>query len=372
MELPAHAVSQETPGNVTTPSLVRHVVPHPPHRRPRCPSARLPLVSIPTCLPQSDPSLSPTIGSDLPSLSTIFQASCPTLRHVPKGARDRWARAFSECLSAMCDAPADLSRWSKLLMLAKCVLASRATGHRLRWREILTLCRSRIDRWLAGDIATLWPEAMAGGKSLAKRIQSSSGSQRSHNIRRAKLAVQDGQYSKAIEALTSNGLATPSAEVLGEMLNKHPQASLPTLPPGPVPPPLNLSETAVKRGVRSFPNGSAPGPSGLRPSHLPGPSKMDPCFPHQFRQPPGGWSCIAHNHPTPLCCLAPRQQEEEWRPSPHCRRGGAGTSGIKVPCLPRTLTSHLFARPTAARSEYPGRMRSNCVRYLPSDDIIAR
>ena len=29
-----------------------------------------------------------------------------------------------------------------------------------------------------------------------------------------------------------------------------------------------MSELAVKKGVRSFPNGSAPGPSGLRPSHL--------------------------------------------------------------------------------------------------------
>ena len=216
----------------------------------------------------SDPSLPPTICPDLPSLTTIFQASCPTLQHVPKGARDRWARVFRECLSAVCDAPADLSSWSKLLMLAKCVLASPATGHRLRWREILTLVRSRIDRWLAGDLAALWSEAIAGGKFLAKRIESSSGSQRSHNIRRAKLAVQDGQYSKAIKALTSNGLATPSAEVLGEMLNKHPQAAPPTLPSVPVPPPLTLSETAVKRGVRSFPNGSAPGPSGLRPSHL--------------------------------------------------------------------------------------------------------
>ena len=37
---------------------------------------------------------------------------------------------------------------------------------------------------------------------------------------------------------------------------------------GPVPPPLSLSESAVFRAVRSFPNGSAPGPSGLRPCHL--------------------------------------------------------------------------------------------------------
>ena len=69
-------------------------------------------------------------------------------------------------------------------------------------------------------------------------------------------------------ALTSDGLATPSAEVLQKMPSKHPQAAPPTLPSGQVPPPLTVSESAVKRGVRSFPNCSAPGPSGFRPSHL--------------------------------------------------------------------------------------------------------
>ena len=155
----------------------------------------------------------------------------------------------------MCDVPADLSSWSKLFMIAKCVLASPATGHHLRWREITTLVTSRIDRWRAGDVASLWSEAVAGGHSLSKRAQSSSGSQRSRNIRRAKLAVQDGQYSKAIKALTSNGMATLSAEVLEEMLEKHPQVPPPTLPSGPAPPPLILSESVVKRGVRSFSNG---------------------------------------------------------------------------------------------------------------------
>ena len=52
------------------------------------------------------------------------------------------------------------------------------------------------------------------------------------------------------------------------MLEKHPQVPPPTLPSRPASPPLILSESVVKRGVRSFPNGSAPGPSGLRPSHL--------------------------------------------------------------------------------------------------------
>ena len=156
-------------------------------------------------------------------------------------------------------------------MLAKCVLASPSAGHRLRWREILRLVKSRIDRWLAGDLAALWSEAAVEGRSLSRRCQpsaASAASQRSSNIRRAKLAVQDGQYSKAIKFLASDGLATPSAEVLQEMLMKHPQSAPPKLPSGPVPPPASITESVVRRGVRSFPNGSAPGPSGLRPSHL--------------------------------------------------------------------------------------------------------
>ena len=154
-------------------------------------------------------------------------------------------------------------------MLAKCVLASPAAGRSLRWREMLKLVRSRIQRWQAEDVVTLWSEAVAGGQALSRRSQSSSPpSQRSHNIRRAKLAVQDGQYNKAIKTLSSDGLATPSAEVMQEMLVKHPQTTPPALPPGPVPPSATVTESTVQKAVRSFPNGSTPGPSGLRPSHL--------------------------------------------------------------------------------------------------------
>ena len=110
---------------------------------------------------------------------------------------------------------------------------------------------------------------MAEGQSLSRCAQSSSlSSQWSRNIRRAKLAVQDGQYSKDIKTLTSVGLATPSAEVLQEMLVKHPQTAPPILPPGSVPPSATVTESVVRKGVRSFPNGSAPGLSGLCLSHL--------------------------------------------------------------------------------------------------------
>ena len=129
----------------------------------------------------------------------------------------------------MCSDPGNISNWSKIFMASKCLLASPAAGHRLRWREILKLVRSRLDRWEAGDVISLWVKAASSGRSLLKR-SSANSSQRNSNIRRAKCAVQDGQYSKAIKALTSDGLATPSSEVMQEMQSKHPQAPTPTLP----------------------------------------------------------------------------------------------------------------------------------------------
>ena len=153
-------------------------------------------------------------------------------------------------------------------MLPKCVLASPAIGHRLRWRDILQCFRSRLQRWSDGDLVALWSETLDDdGQSLSRRSELSASAS-SHNIRRAKRAVQDGQYRKAIKALTSDGLANPSPEVLQEMLSKHPQVPLPVLPPAPVPFPARLPESAILKGVKSFPSGSAPGSSGLRPSHL--------------------------------------------------------------------------------------------------------
>ncbi len=96
----------------------------------------------------------------------------------------------------------------------------------------------------------------------------SPGSARSSNIKRAKTAVQNCLYSKAIQALSSEGLASPSPAILEEMQDKHPQDDPPLLSCGPTPPLVSISEQAVLKGVHSFTNCSAPGPSGLRPSHL--------------------------------------------------------------------------------------------------------
>ena len=166
-------------------------------------------------------------------------------------------------------ASSNLSSWSEVFMLVKCILASPAASHRLCWQEILNLVKFPIQKWQGGDMVSLWTKAVSGGKSLSKhRPPSSSSSQQSCNLRRARLAIQDGQYSKAINSLTSNGLATPSDEVLQEMLAKHPQTAPPNSASWACPPPASVTKAVVCKCIQSFPNGSAPGPSGLHPSHL--------------------------------------------------------------------------------------------------------
>ena len=60
------------------------------------------------------------------------------------------------------------------------------------------------------------------------------------NARRARSAVEEGQYRKAIQALCSEGLTPPSSVVLEEILAKHPQVSLPQIPLDPAPLPADI------------------------------------------------------------------------------------------------------------------------------------
>ena len=90
--------------------------------------------------------------------------------------------------------------------------------------------------------------------------------------------VEEGAFSKAARHLTSEGLADVSDPGVAEKLRDlHPLGpsvdfgdSLPHPGNGPaqLPPDLEDWETFCFQAISYFPVGSAPGPSGLRPSHL--------------------------------------------------------------------------------------------------------
>ena len=110
-------------------------------------------------------------------------------------------------------------------MLAKCVLASPASGHRLRWRKILKLVKSRLKRWEDGDCLGLWTEAVESSQAQASRRKHPTNLRKQNALH----ATQNGQYRKAMKALG----AAPADET--DMLSKHPQVPSPGIPTGPTP-----------------------------------------------------------------------------------------------------------------------------------------
>ena len=80
----------------------------------------------------SHPNVSATIpghqdmdmSADLPSCLAVASVIIPTLQHIPKVARTAWAGLLADVFIAISSRPTDLQAWTKLLMLAKCILVS--------------------------------------------------------------------------------------------------------------------------------------------------------------------------------------------------------------------------------------------------------
>ena len=119
----------------------------------------------------------------------------PTLHHVPKAARDDWARLVGDVFSSLSSSMHDYHAWCKCFMLARCILASPSRGGRSHWREILKLVRHRIQKWREGKIADLWEDVVACVRAGSKpKLAPSVEAVKRGNSTRARQAVADGQY----------------------------------------------------------------------------------------------------------------------------------------------------------------------------------
>ena len=105
-------------------------------------------------------------SDDLPSLSDIFDSARtrnPTLRHVPRGARNIWASALTSCMNAVLSDPGSIRPcWSKLFLLPRFTLgttqsAAGSTSRRQDQNEV----KNRIQRWSNNAAVKLWSEAIS-------------------------------------------------------------------------------------------------------------------------------------------------------------------------------------------------------------------
>ena len=129
---------------------------------------------------------------------------------------------------------------------------------------------TRLERWAAGERASLWSELP---QLIGKRNVPTEQSAEQSKERRQQRAIaldQHGVPGKAVKALVSAGLAPDTEEVEDIMRSKFPEPP-PTQAASsrpPAPPSNELSEEVVAKAVLAFPQGAGAGPSGARPDFI--------------------------------------------------------------------------------------------------------
>ena len=234
--------------------------------------------TCPSCRPsqRAEESNNPNSASQttaLPSFDDVCTARVRLLKYVPRGARAAWGQALAQTTAGTIFHNS-LQAWNELAMLPKCVLFAPPRQGKSNRTETTAFVKARCERWLAGERNELWLDG-PGAKQRRQNTKSSKPSNHVDIERRHQRCIDlaaDGQYAKAAKALVSPGLLERNEKTEEVLREKHPVAQGE----------LNLSDLAepsraqvpeldvilVKKMLKSFSRGTAPGPSGLRAQHL--------------------------------------------------------------------------------------------------------
>ncbi len=206
----------------------------------------------------------------LPALDTIFSMQAPTVRHVPAAARHWWARCLVQALANIVFYN-DERAWRELAMMPKSVLRPAARGGKKNSvaaaNHTISLCR----RWLDGERAPLWGEVRERKSKKRRRGNDENTPVQDALYEYCASMAGEKLYAKACSALISDGPVQASAEVMRTLREKHPDRPAPDLSTAQVVSAAawqDIGQRELQKILKSFPRGSASGPSGLRPQHL--------------------------------------------------------------------------------------------------------
>ena len=230
----------------------------------RCDGSRVPPGSLPSDSDCGNSQILPPLVSDAPpspqgALSPPKLAA-RTIKKIPRAARELAAKKLAGILGQVV-ASNDLASWDRLLHFgSRCLRVLPRGGSNY---NTVKAFKKQIEDEL--DPAPPHPGRQQGRKaqkcsaveSLAARVT-------------AKL--EEGDFAGAIRLVCSEDtIADRSEATLNALRGKHPAPHPDTqICPAPLETSctLSVSEEEVSQAVRSFPNGSAGGPDGLRPQHL--------------------------------------------------------------------------------------------------------
>ena len=182
----------------------------------------------------------------------------PTLKHIPKGARQTCANRLIVLIRNVIENPEEEDAWMTLLQFGPDVLLKPARGgkrHNLT-NTIKSRCADNKTGHVMSNIETTSRRNRNPEATLAAAVSSK---------------IEDGNLKAAIRLLCSEETVAPfDSDTHAQLRAKHPPSSL---HPSQIEPPdgfpsLILIGEAVADAIRSFPAGSSGGPDGLKPIHL--------------------------------------------------------------------------------------------------------
>ena len=152
----------------------------------------------------------------------------PTITWVPKAARADFSRTFAELCHKVAANPESTSVWILLLMFVKVTLTAPTGKNKPDLNNQTKTIKNKLSRWRKGEYSKLWEEAARMTRSSPqseRRASDQEVSQEEMNALRAVRLAQQGEYTRAVQSLTSAGLAKLNRDTIRTMKSKHPTPS---------------------------------------------------------------------------------------------------------------------------------------------------
>jgi hypothetical protein len=233
---------------------------------------------------EQDVDISELFDEDLPDFQEIMVSSVSTKDWIPKSLlplaretydallkdilkhsrEDAWEVGVGDCEETRARKAKARRVWLEFCMFGKTCLRTSKRG--ARHSESYRLTKRLLTRWKAGERLTLWSEIPEASTSKRKQPPLDSKQRTFNEVTKL---VGKGKFSKAMQRLTSGGLAPETEEVRQNLLRKFPafdwSQATEIFPDAPPP---QLEAENVARAIRGLEDGVAPGPTGIRNDFL--------------------------------------------------------------------------------------------------------
>jgi hypothetical protein len=186
-----------------------------------------------------------------------------------------WMEALTLTLEQIANQNSERS-WTLWLMLAPCTLGLAADMRKGKggWKEWERKAGGKLQRWISGDYATLWREALED-ESHNKEYEQNKADHEEVDVvdvakadgrwqARVERLVRGGRYADAARAISDSAPVPITPEVIGILKSKFPEAAG-WVTSDPQSSCIEFSTDLVKSLLASFPRGTSAGLSGILP-----------------------------------------------------------------------------------------------------------